>query len=354
MIDVVDPDGLSAAWLSEALRAHGVLAAGEVASCAAETLPAVSFTGEFRRVELRYDRPDTGAPASLIAKFSSSDPESRRFLHTLGFFAHEIAFYRELAGSTPIRVPTCYYAALNEDGRCVILLEDLTAARRGRSADACSFVEAKCAIDAMASLHIRWWQHPQLHKLPWLDEVIMSSDRAPGMFATQWPTFLAKLTIPITDAMHRFAALAAQDVAARIDRAFGEPPLTLVHNDFQADNLLFDLPGSEPLAVIDWQMHARGRGPVDLAYFLSGSLDCDDRRSWEDQLLRRYVDRLRTAGVDYEMDRCGEDYRTALLLPPTRLALAVGSTDSMTAHPGAFWEVLFDRQLSALQDNGIL
>ena len=355
MNSVVDPDELSVTWLTEALRARSGLGAGEVVSYSAETLSAVSFTGEFRRLELRYDPPDAAAPASLIAKFSTSDPEARRFLHELGFFTRELAFYRELAASTPVRIPLCYYAALDDDGRCVILLEDLTIGRRGRSADTCSLVEAQWAIDAMAALHGQWWQDPQLQKLPWLDEVIMSSDNAPGMFAAQWPSFLEKLTIPITDVMHRFAGLAGADIAATIQTICGEPPLTLVHNDFQADNLLFDLPDpGQPLAVIDWQMHDRGRGPLDLAYFLSGSLHSDDRRRWENDLLSRYVDRLQIAGVDYDLDRCLADYRTALLLPPTRLAIAVGSTGPMTAHPGAFWDVLFDRQLTALQDHGIV
>jgi hypothetical protein len=47
-------------------------------------------------------------------------------------------------------VPVCYYAAVDEnDGRCVILLQDLTTARRGWSTDACSPADIERAIQAI-------------------------------------------------------------------------------------------------------------------------------------------------------------------------------------------------------------
>ena len=40
-----------------------------------------------------------------------------------------------------------------------------------------------------------------------------------------------------------------------MQRLFYEPPLTVIHHDFQADNLLFrEASDSVPLVVIDWQM----------------------------------------------------------------------------------------------------
>ena len=108
-----------------------------------------------------------------------------------------------------------------------------------------------------------------------------------------------------------------------------------------------------PLVVIDWQMLVRGRGPVDLAYLLSGSMDPEDRRRHELDLVTRYAAQLEAAGVrDYGADQCLSDYRAALLLPPVRLALAVSYIPHMTAHRGAFWDLLFQRQIRALIDNG--
>ena len=86
-----------------------------------------------------------------------------------------------------------------------------------------------------------------------------------------------------------------------MERMFYEPPLTVIHHDFQADNLLFGRASdSVPLVVIDWQM-LTGRGPVDVAYLLSGSMHPEDRRRHELDLVTRYAVQLEAAGVrDYD------------------------------------------------------
>ncbi len=357
MIDVIDPDGLSADWLTEALGSQGTLGAASVVDCTIEPLPAVSFTGEFRRLELGYDVDDPALPRSLVAKFAASDPDHRALIHSLGHYSREIGFYRELAARTPLPVPACFYAAIDDaDGRCVILLEDLTAKRRGRSTDCLSAADTRHAVDAIARMHARWWRGADTDSLPWLDpeHLVITPRDTEETFAAQWPNFVAKLSVPITDRIRRFGDLAAREIFAVMEPLFYEQPLTVIHNDFQADNLLLGSgSGPEPLTVIDWQMVGQGRGPIDLAYLFSGSLDPEDRRRHEYELLDRYTHLLRAAGVpDDDADQCQADYRAALLLPPVRLACAVALTPFMTPHPGAFWDVLFDRQLRALADNG--
>ena len=130
MIDLMDPDGVTAEWLTEVFAAEGVLRSGSVVSCAAEPL-AMSFTGVVPTLELSYDVDEPGLPRTLIAKFLTPDPEMRAAIHSMGFYGREAAFYRELGATTLVPVPVCYYAAIDEnDGRCVILLQDLTTARR--------------------------------------------------------------------------------------------------------------------------------------------------------------------------------------------------------------------------------
>ncbi|HJY45215.1 MAG TPA: phosphotransferase [Propionibacteriaceae bacterium] len=358
MINLIDPDGVTAEWLTEVFAAEGLLRSGSsVVSCAAAPLAAMSFTGVFRRLELSYDVDEPGLPRTLIAKFSTPDPGIRAAIHSMGFYAREAAFYRELAATTPVPVPVCYYAAVDDtDGRCVILLQDLTTARRGRSTDACSHAEVERAIDAIAPLHAHWWQNPEVESRPWLDpDGIMPLEGTQPEFEAQWPVFLEKLSIPITDQVRQFGEWAAVELRTVMQRLFYEPPLTVIHHDFQADNLLFGRTSdSMPLVVIDWQMLVRGRGPMDLAYLLSGSMDPEDRRRHELDLVTRYAVRLEAAGVsDYDAVQCLADYRAALLLPPVRLALAVSYNPQLKAHRGAFWDVIFQRQIRALVDNGV-
>jgi hypothetical protein len=82
-------------------------------------------------------------------------------------------------------------------------------------------------------------------------------------------------------------------------------------------------------------------------------MDSEDRRRHELDFVTRYAVQLEVFGVrDYSAVQCLEDYRAALLLPLVRLALAVSYMPHMTAHQGALWDLLFQRQIRALIDNG--
>jgi aminoglycoside/choline kinase family phosphotransferase len=165
---------------------------------------------------------------------------------------------------------------------------------------------------------------------------------------------LEKLSIPITDRVRQFGEWAAVELRTVMQRLFYEPPLTVIHHDFQADNLLFGRTSeSVPLVVIDWQMLVRGRGPVDLAYLLSGSVDPEDRRRHELDLVSRYAVSWRQPG--FGATTLSNAWRT--IAPPcccrrSGLALAVGLHSGHDSHRGAFWDVLFQRQICALVDNG--
>ena len=175
---------------------------------------------------------------------------------------------------------------------------------------------------------------------PLLDnDSMMPPDDSTGIFLQYWPAFLAKLSTPITAEVLRLGDTIAQQLEGALRDLFQTPPLTLIHHDYQGDNLIFDVDGIGSLRVIDWQLPVRARGIVDLAYLLSGSLEPSQRARTEARLVARYVAELAAHGIgDYTLAQAFRDYRRALLIPPARLAMAVGSSPGMTAHPGAFWE----------------
>lgn len=353
------PEEITPDWLTGVLRRAGVLEAGRVVGC--EPVPlhgSPSFTGSFCRLLLRYDGPAPGAPRSLVVKASTEDAGTRESVSAMGFYARETAFYRSCGAAAPVSVPNYYYGAVSEEGgHSLLLLEDLSAARQGRSSDACTAADAALAVDTMADLHASWWGSAKLAGDPLLDvDSFATSEQLAGMFTAFWPAFCEKRSAPLTDAHVAAAELIDAEVAAAIEELFHQPPFTLVHHDFQGDNLLFDVGGrAGAMAVLDWQMAVRGRPGIDLAYFLSGSLDTADRRRDEEALVRRYADRLAASGVSgYTVDEAWSDYRRALVLPPSRLAIAVAATSHMQAHAGAFWDVLFDRQVQALRDHDLV
>ena len=76
--------------------------------------------------------------------------------------------------------------------------------------------------------------------------------------------------------------------------------------------------GGPEFAVIDWQIANRGGGVFDVAYFVSGTLTPEERRSREHEIVKLYHDTLVENGVkNYSFDQCWQDYRlsTLFLLP---------------------------------------
>ena len=121
-----------------------------------------------------------------------------------------------------------------------------------------------------------------------------------------------------------FGHLLTPDLTSAVERTwanmdwvfkrFATPPVTVIHGDYRLDNMFFPEREGDPITVIDFQLMARARGPYDLAYFTSQSLDIEQRRATEHDLVRRYHDTLMAAGVrDYSFDDCFEDYRLAIL-----------------------------------------
>jgi hypothetical protein len=54
--------------------------------------------------------------------------------------------------------------------------------------------------------------------------------------------------------------------------------------------------------------------------------------------------------ADYPFSLCWDDYRCALLIPASRIAMAVGMHPDLTEAPGAFWDVLYPRFVAAIED----
>jgi aminoglycoside phosphotransferase (APT) family kinase protein len=84
----------------------------------------------------------------------------------------------------------------------------------------------------------------------------------------------------------------------------------VAHNDYRVDNLLFaDGPDADPVVVVDWQTCVYGPGISDLAYFIGGSLETEQRRLHERDLVRDYHHRMTAAGVALSWDDLWAQYR---------------------------------------------
>ena len=139
----------------------------------------------------------------------------------MGLYQREAMFYRDLAATTPAPVPICYFSGVGLDGQSLLLLEDLTGGRPGRSSDCMAPADAQLATDMIARVHARWWESPDLPMHPLLDnDSMMPPDDSTGIFLQYWPAFLAKLSSPITAEVQRLGDTIAQQLAGCVRDLF--------------------------------------------------------------------------------------------------------------------------------------
>ena len=57
----------------------------------------VGLLGQLARLTPTYDRPETGAPATVIGKFPAVAPENREVCRQYGIYEREVGFYEQIA-----------------------------------------------------------------------------------------------------------------------------------------------------------------------------------------------------------------------------------------------------------------
>ena len=76
--------------------------------------------------------------------------------------------------------------------------------------------------------------------------------------------------------------------------------------DFRSENILFD---GDRAITVDWQTQSESSVMTDAAYFLGGSVEVEDRRIWEKELIEQYRDQLAHYGVELSFQDCWDQYR---------------------------------------------
>ena len=275
-----DADDLSPDWLSAVLGA-------EVA--AVEVLDHAFATNQRVRIALTY-REEGAGPASLFAKLAPVDPAHRAMIGSTGMAVREAEFYGDVAPEVGLRVPRPWHAATGDDGRFVLLLEDLAAkgcdfseGEWGVSADA-----AARALEELARFHARFADAAERAAVaPWLTRPEPDLDVTPlvrmvldghGDELTADYVAVGELYVQHRDRLHAL---------------WNAGPQTLVHGDTHVGNVFLD---DGRVGFHDWGL-ARASTPLrDVSYFLTMSVDPEERRRSEPDLLRLYLDALRAAG----------------------------------------------------------
>jgi aminoglycoside phosphotransferase (APT) family kinase protein len=279
-----DPSDLTPAWLSEVLGTEVV---------GVEVLDHAFATNQRARIGLAYARPDAG-PASLFAKLAPLDPAHREMIGALGMAAREAQFYADVAPSAAaqVRVPRAHFAATADDGSFVILLEDLSVlgcrfsnGEWGVSADA-----AAGALEDLARFHGRFADPAARDAVaPWL---AAPSTRRSDATAQIMCHVLDQHGDELTPAYAAVGELYVEHHAAMDDLWNAGSP-TYVHGDPHIGNVFLD---GERVGFLDWGLSRVATPLRDVSYFLTMTVDPDERRRAERDLWRVYLDALRASG----------------------------------------------------------
>jgi hypothetical protein len=353
---------VDAAWLSEVLRAGGVLERAQVRAAELEPMAhGSSYVGSLARVRLELDREEPGAPGTLIAKLPAPGGPTRALGEASRGYERECRFYAELASDAPIPTPRAYASLCDHFPderldvvakrtlewlpevvleplfgsllrlaqlplrRYVLLLEDLSDASPGDQLAGCDAATAEQGLRALARLHAHYWQSPDLDAIDWLRSVDETPRMFELLFRRGWPGFRdgPGRALPLDlERLHAWLEANARPLMRTLARA----PTTLNHGDYRLDNLLFR--DGRLAAVIDWQAVVRARGPLDVAYFLGGGLHPSLGAAVERGLVEGYHRGLLEGGVEgYAFEGCFADYELAKLLVLHRLVIAFDSME---------------------------
>jgi hypothetical protein len=283
-------DAMSAEWLTAALRTRWPDATVEDF----RVEPVSEGTHHRHRVHLDVTGGDD-APTSLFTK-SPPTLEVRMISGITGHARAEGRFFQQIRPELQIEAPECYASWFDRDSAAALhLLEDLVATKGATFCDFETTVTEEMATEQvvlLAQMHGQYLADPRLNEdLGWL----VPFDR--------W--FKGGITKLGIDKYHEEAMLQAADLVP--DRLMGrrpelwqaaldslEPhlagPETFLHSDVHIGN--WYQTGEGHMGLCDWQCVARGHWSRDLAYAITAALTIEDRRAWDESLVRTYAQEL--------------------------------------------------------------
>jgi hypothetical protein len=253
-----------------------------------------------------------GLPTALFAK---STPTVLTRLASGGHIVtQERTFYTVARDRLPIETPSMAACAIDRtSGRSVTLFDDLVVSKGTTFFSKDSVVERDVAeqiVDTLAGYHGAFWDSPLLEtdlgSLARHGAFLAVGERIGMRAAHDEAMDKAKGVIPAA-VYERRDEIWAHAVAAM---EFHEGSRTLLHGDMHLGNWYRNADGRVGLA--DWQNTSIGNWVFDFAYAVSTTLDVEDRRAWERELLERYV---AAVGHGLTTDVAWSMYRRALTIP---------------------------------------
>jgi hypothetical protein len=256
-------------------------------------------TSSRRRISLDWNEAGerAGLPASVFCKGTQS-LESRYLLGMNGGIEAEVTFYNLVRGGLAIEAPRPLFARFDpQTFNSIIILEDLTGrVKFGTHAMEMPLVRAQSQMKSLAVLHSKYYENPELGSTlsrfnNWEDYFAITVEEAGFGEACQRGFEEAEEVIP--SALFRRAREIWPATLKSVAR-HRELPRTLLHSDPHLKN--WYVAASGEMGLNDWQCACKGNWGRDISYAMTTALTTENRRAWERDLIRLYLESLVAAG----------------------------------------------------------
>ena len=304
-------------WCAEAITPRwitAVMAARVPGARALEVSAGGGHAGSSVRREVRVRWNEAGEAAGLAARlFAKTTPTLLTRLSSGMAAAGEGRFFRELRGELSIEAPVLVHSAYDRaSARSIHLFEDLAATRGAafcRRDTKISRAQAEQIVDTLAALHGRYYGSARFDAdLRWVTtyEAFFRTGEKNGIREGHELAMIEAADVIPPKVLARKSQI--WPAAVRSLALHELEPRTLLHSDVHLGNWYVARDGV--LGLCDWALVCKGHWARDVSYALTTTLAIEDRRAWERELLRRYLERLREhGGARIDPDTAWDRYR---------------------------------------------
>ena len=272
----------------------------------------VGAMGEVGIVSVAYAG-DTDLPEEFVAKCPLDNEFARQNAQVMLSYQRENGFYAHMAtdvgARTSLTIPKCFVNLFDpETHAATLLIERIHPAGKGDILDGTSFERMHTLVGDLARMHGAYWMDESLTEHDWLIDWSAPSLLL-GIARTQasWADMREQYPQYHSDELVAMADVFLGDVPRWLGR-FTQRPWTLIHQDYELDNVLFRDDGP---VIVDWQSPMRSFPGVDLGWLLMASHN-DQTLAREPELLDHYRAELSAAGgPDWSADDLAEDFAWA-------------------------------------------
>lgn len=285
-------------------------------------------SGTSERAALRVEYNAAGQAAGLPTQlYTKSTPafRQRMILGAADGLHGETRFFMDFRPSVTMEAASGYWGGVDDRSwRSMVIMEDIAATRGARFVDATeplTRVQVEDVLSNLAALHGAWWDAPELQELRDLTQHIDNIATLIN-FNGRCKVGIERAKDVMPTSLVGQADRLAEGTLRSLQMLTRRTP-TLLHGDCHVGQTY--IAGDGRMGLTDWQLLMRGGWSFDVAYFVATACEPADRRAWEGDLLRHYLDRLAAAGAPAPtFDEAWLTYRQSMFYPNAAWTFTIG------------------------------